>query len=137
MKVDIYTREKACALEPVEGTVVISISYPEEDAPLQEGWEAVLWLRFHEASRRCDTLMKGPILFNEGMAKRVEEFVQTHKNKNFVIHCHSGQRRSVAIALYLKHIFGAEVEAHIGHQPDWRGAKNNTLEYRLLMELPT
>ena len=104
MKVDVCNRKQACALEPIEGTVVISISYPEEDAVLQEGWEAVLRLRFHEASRRCDTHMKNPIIFSEDMAKVIDDFVREHKDKNFVIHCHSGQRRSADIAARVRSI---------------------------------
>ena len=104
MKVDVYSRKQACALEPIEGTVVISISYPEEDAVLQEGWEAVLRLRFHEASRRCDTHTKNPVLFDESMSEQVDQFVQAHKDKNFVVHCHSGQNRAVAIAAQVRSI---------------------------------
>ncbi len=135
MKVDVYSRQQACDLEPIAGAVIISISYPEGPAPLQEGWEAVLRLEFHEASRRCDTLSKDPILFDEGMAQRVDEFVQTHKNKDFVIHCHGGTRRSVAIAMYLKDAFGAELETHAAERLDLVTAKNNTAVYRLLMRL--
>ena len=133
MKVDVYNCKQACALVPVEGTVVISISYPEDDADLQEGWEAVLRLRFHEASRRCDILAKDPVVFHEGMAKRVDDFVQTHKNKDFVVHCHGGQRRSVAIAMYLKDAFGAEVEAHAAGVGVLLTAKQSQEAYRLLM----
>jgi len=137
MKADVYSRKQACALQPIEGSVIISISYPEEDAVLQEGWEAVLRLRYHEATRRCDTLSKDPIIFSKYMAEVIDSFVQEHKDKNFVIHCHSGQRRSVAIAMFLKDAFGAEVTAHIGYARDgdiWWAERTSMAEYQILME---
>lgn len=113
MKASVYSRQQACALSPVKGTVVISIFSPHQGpASLQEGWEDVLRLEFTEALRKCDTQERNPVLFNEGMAEQVDEFIRTHKGKDFVIHCHSGQRRAMAVAVFLRDIFRADLELH-------------------------
>ncbi len=115
MKASVYSRQQACALSPSKGTVVISISSPHhEPAPLQEGWEDVLRLEFVEAARACDARERNPVLFNEGMAEQIDRFVRTHQDKDFVIHCHSGQRRGMAVAVFLRDIFGADLELHSG-----------------------
>ncbi len=130
MKASAYSRQQACALSPVKGTVVISISSPyHEPAPLQEGWEDILRLEFVEAARECDTRKRNQVLFNESMAKQIDGFVRAHKDKDFVIHCHSGQGRGMAVAMFLRDIFGADLELHSGQTE----AKASPSVLRLLM----
>jgi len=130
MKASVYSLQQACALSPVKGTVVISISSPHrEPATLQEGWEDVLRLEFIEAARKCDTQERNPVLFNEDMAEQLDGFVRAHKDKDFVIHCHSGQSRGMAVAVFLRDIFGADLELH-SVQTD---AKASLSMLRLLM----
>ncbi len=46
MKVHVHNQEQVCALTPIAGTVVISITNPAQAAALQEGWDAVLRVKF-------------------------------------------------------------------------------------------
>ncbi len=113
MKASVYNRLQACALCPKKNTVVISISSPQQGlAPLKEGWEDVLRLEFVEVGRDIDTRERNPALFNEGMAEQVDRFVWAHLDKNFVIHCHSGQFRGMAVGVFLRDVFGADLELH-------------------------
>ncbi len=113
MKASVYSRQQACALSPVKGIAVISISSPHsKPAPLQEGWENVLRLEFIEAARKCDTRERNPVLFNEDMAEQLDRFVRAHKDKDFAIHCNSGQCRGMAVGVFLRDIFGADLELH-------------------------
>jgi predicted protein tyrosine phosphatase len=139
MRVDVYSRQQAIALDPVEGTVVISISSPANDAPLKHGWEDILRLEFHDVTmdedmartRGIDSLQGKPIIwFNEGHVRQVEEFVYRHKDKNFLIHCDAGVSRSVAVGLFLREIFDeVELTTHAIHTTK----AYNSLVHRMLM----
>jgi predicted protein tyrosine phosphatase len=127
MQVDVYSRQQAVELAPVEGTVVISISTPGfELASLQEGWKSILRLQFHDCTEDNASALTP---FNDVMAAIVHEFIQVHLGKDFMIHCDAGVSRSVAIGLFLREIFEAELTTHAIHTT----VAYNSLVHRMLM----
>lgn len=65
--VRILNRFVACEIEPEPNTVVISISRPDDPAPLKEGWEEILRLEFDDIIN----LKEGGTLFNSHQADDV------------------------------------------------------------------
>ncbi len=86
-------------------------------------------MEFVEAARECDTRKRNQVLFSESIAEQLDGFVRAHKDKDFVIHCHSGQGRGMAVAMFLRNIFGADLELHSGQTE----AKSSPSVLRLLM----
>jgi predicted protein tyrosine phosphatase len=113
MRVDVYNRGQAVDLEPVEGTVVISISSPGDPANLKEGWEDVLRLEFHDVVK-IPTDIPDIRAFCQTDADAVHEFVDKHvaDGKNFAIHCDAGVSRSVAVGVFLREVHEAELTLH-------------------------
>jgi len=139
MKVDVYSRRQAVALDPVAGTVIISISSPADRAPLKKGWEDILRLEFHDVTidpdeartRGIDSIQGKPIVwFSEDHVKAVEFFVHQHKDKNFVVHCDAGVSRSVAVGLFLREIF---VEVELNTHAINTTRAYNSLVHRMLL----
>jgi predicted protein tyrosine phosphatase len=139
MKVNVYSRKQAIDLVPAEGTVVISISGPDNEAPLKEGWEDILRLAFHDVALDPDACRiqgiqsiagKPIIFFDEEMAAQVDTFAFKHKDKDFMVHCDAGVSRSVAVGLFLKELFEAELTTHAIHTT----AAYNSLVHRILLQ---
>ncbi len=118
MRVDVYNRGHAVDLEPVEGTVMISISAPGNPADLKEGWEDVLRLEFDDVV----TIPKGWFselrAFCMRDADTVHEFVDRHLDKDFAVHCDAGVSRSVAVGVFLRDVHGATLKTHAIHCTD-------------------
>lgn len=138
MRVDVYSRQQAVELVPVEGTVVISISSPGKEAPLQEGWDDILRVGFHDVviPRAEMPVLVEPgvgkvavVMFDETMAAAIDKFAWKYHDKNFMVHCDAGVSRSVAVGLFLKEIFQAELFTHAIHTT--RAA--NGLVHRMLV----
>ena len=112
MRVRIFSRKQIQELEPLEGSVLISISTPGCDPPhLREGWEDILHLQFDDACAPYDVL-RGMVLFDEGLADLVHAFIAKHRHKDFVIHCDAGKSRSVGIGVFLRDVYEAELVLH-------------------------
>ena len=116
MKVDVYNRAQAVGLEPVEGTVMISISGPDDPADLKEGWEDVLRLEFHDVVK----IPRGiPDIkpFHRSHVDAIHEFVEKHveAGKDFAIHCDAGVSRSVAVGVFLEDVHGGDLTMHAIH----------------------
>lgn len=115
MRVDVHSLTHAQLLEPRENTVVISIRSPgAEPAQLNEGWEEVLRLWFDDVVKvpTGPIVVKDLTLFSEEHAQQIHEFVESHLDKDFVIHCEAGVSRSVAVGLYLHDVYGADLLCH-------------------------
>jgi predicted protein tyrosine phosphatase len=61
--------------------------------------------------------------------REVENFVFAHKDKDFVVHCDAGVSRSVAVGMYLRTLFEAELTTHAIHTT----RAYNSLVHRMLM----
>jgi predicted protein tyrosine phosphatase len=138
MRVDVYNRAQACTLTPTGNTVVISITAPADDAPLKQGWEAILRVEFHdvvipraEMPALVDPNCGRVIMFDEIMAAQIDQFVWAHKDKDFIIHCQAGQSRSVAVGMFIKDLF-PETILHLHAVKTTAGA--NGLVHRMLMQ---
>jgi predicted protein tyrosine phosphatase len=116
-QVDVYNREGACSLDPIEGTVIISISGPTgTPAPLKEGWEDVLRLEFDDVVKPVAGI-PDLVLFHQGHVDKVQAFVEKHveAGKDFVVHCDAGISRSVAIGMYINEVYEGDLNLHAIH----------------------
>jgi predicted protein tyrosine phosphatase len=123
MIVHVHNQQQVCALTPIADTVVISITNPAQAAALQEGWEAVLRVKFLTGTiqPKPDPPRKNfpgwkpkhQPCFNEGIAREIDGFCLAHHNKDFVVHCYAGLHRSIAVAAYIQDVFGAEMVRHV------------------------
>ncbi len=113
MQVDVYNREQAIGLEPTEGTVMISISSPGDQANLKEGWEDILRLEFHDVVR-IPKGMPEVVPFHTTHVDAIHEFVDKHAaaGKDFAVHCDAGVSRSVAVGMFLNEIHGGDLNLH-------------------------
>lgn len=113
MKVDIHNRGQAEDLEPVEGTVVISISAPGDPATLKEGWEDILRLEFDDVVKVPDNMPEIKA-FCQAHVDAIHEFVDRHveAGKNFIVHCDAGVSRSVAVGVFLNEVHGGNLKLH-------------------------
>lgn len=138
MRVDVYNRKQACTLTPTVNTVVISITAPADEAPLKQGWEAILRVEFHDTviPRSEMPILVDPnsgsiVLFDKIMASQIDYFVWAHKEKDFIIHCQAGQSRSVAVGMFITDLF-PDATLHLHAVKTTAGA--NSLVHRLLMQ---
>lgn len=139
MIVHVHNQEQVCALAPIAGTAVISICNPGYTAPLLEGWDAVLRMKFHgqhtlpkdDPPRGSFPGKKAPriVLFDESMAREIDGFCHANHDKDFVVHCKGGLHRSVAVGVYLQEVFGAEMFLHAAEAALYE----DNLVYQLLM----
>lgn len=115
--VDVYNRNDACGLDPIEGTVIISISNPDQPAPLKEGWEDVLRLEFSDIVRLPPVEMPDLVVFHQGHVDLVHSFVEKHvrAGKDFVVHCDAGVSRSVAVGMYIHEVYEGDLNLHAIH----------------------
>jgi predicted protein tyrosine phosphatase len=113
MRVDVYNKEQAEDLEPVKGTVMISISGPGDPANLKEGWEDVLRLEFHDVVK-THADMPNLKLFGQTHIDAIHEFVEKHveAGKDFAVHCDAGVSRSVAVGVFLKEVHEGDLNLH-------------------------
>lgn len=115
-QVDVHNREQAESLEPIEGTVVISISGPGRPAHLKDGWEDVLHLEFDDVVKP-HSAVPDLVLFSQTHVDKVHAFVEKHveAGKDFVIHCDAGVSRSVAVGMYVNEVYGGDLNLHAIH----------------------
>ncbi len=143
MFVHIHNQDQACALSPIKNTVVISICNPGHTAPLLEGWDAVLRIKFHGADHvgKADpprgsypgALPPRLTHFDEHLAREIDGFVHANHNKNFVVHCKAGLHRSLAVGAYIQNVFGAEMVLHTQDALADVSLYENDRVYQLLM----
>jgi len=112
MQVDVYNREQAVDLEPTEGTVMISISAPNDPASIKDGWEDVLRLEFDDVVKVRN--MPEIVAFNHKHVDAIHEFVEKHAaaSKDFAVHCDAGWSRSTAVGMYLNEVYGGDINLH-------------------------
>lgn len=99
-QVVFMSQVKAEQTPAVPGWVVISITQPSDPpAALQEGWAAVLRMRFHDTDDAESILT----VFSKEDAETVVAFVRQHaENVNgILVHCSAGISRSAAIAKFV------------------------------------
>jgi len=112
MRIDVYNRTQAERLEPRHDAVVISISIPGKPAMLRHGWADVLRLEFHDIMEQWEVDTEGLTIFTPEMAAQVQRFAELHKAFDFVVHCHAGFSRSVAVGIYLRDVYEGELHTH-------------------------
>lgn len=98
-RVTFVPRSVAAQWAPRPESALISI-YDRKEQPLQPqgGWDAVLYLRFHDT----DGSQGGLEVFSPEQARCILDFVQQNAQKQeLVVHCQMGQSRSAAVALFL------------------------------------
>lgn len=121
-RVSFWPRKAVPALRPPPGSVLISI-FDRKDGPLTcdlSAWAEVLPLRFHDVA---DASMGGVELFQPAQAKAIFELLKRHPScPQVVVHCHHGQSRSAAVALYIEAIYGVpcfEGDKPVRHPFPW------------------
>jgi len=134
MKVDVFNEEKVWK---TSGEAVISLRTPRSiykglTDHLKQKFEAVLELRFHdvfEAEHRVG-IYGGPVYtgMNEKQADMVVSFIQGRQA--IVVHCDAGVSRSVAVGMFLRDYYKADVTLH----STWNDKLRNPRVYRLLQE---
>lgn len=124
MRVDVFNREQAEVREPTPGTVIISISSPGCPANLKDGWEDVLRLEFHDVVKPV-TGIPELVLFSVAHVEQIHDFVEHNLDKDFVVHCDAGVSRSVAVGVFLRDVYDAELHTHAIHTTD--GANSRVL----------
>lgn len=77
--------------------------------------ERVLRVRFTDITAPVEKFNKkfGPI--SENTAKEIINFVEKHKDLNFIVHCHASISRSSAVCLFLNTIYGHELKENFWH----------------------
>jgi len=137
MKAQILNREQGEHCPVTEGCVAISISTPgDQPASLQEGWEAVLRMQFHDVNQPHADI-PNLVLFDDDFAKQVHEFITAHLGKDFMIHCDAGVSRSMAIGVFLRDVCGYELQVVSNNPSDHNAFANmfaNSLVVRKLKE---
>jgi predicted protein tyrosine phosphatase len=117
---------------PPAGAVLISI-YDRSDGPvsLQDGWQDVLGLRFHDT----DGSQMGLEVFSTEQAQAILDFLSRNTNcAEIYVHCAAGQSRSAAVALALAEAMG--VPATRQRQPmRWNDPYYNRKVYSTLRNL--
>lgn len=109
MRVDVYNKYHASSITPCRGTAVISIGGPNEPYCLMAGWnENVLRVEFD------DVIKTQPycIAFCDAHAEKIHAFIERHKEKDFMIHCSAGMSRSVAVGVFMREHWDAELHLH-------------------------
>lgn len=91
--------KKITEFKPEPNSVCISILDPGvEINPLPPGYVDILRLRFHDIEIESWDRFT-PI--SREQASQVVKFIDNHKDCNVIAHCHFGQSRSAAVALYV------------------------------------
>jgi len=93
--VDYYPRYIIESMQPPKKAVLISIrDKGQEDAKIDDKWDAVLRLTFDDADISGD-------LFDCNQAQEVINFVEKYVEHSVYVHCHYGVSRSAAVALFI------------------------------------
>lgn len=90
---------------------LISISTPgvEYDRhPNYTKWGDVIELEFDDVDR----LMHGCIRFDANRAKKLIEFIEKNKDRDFAVHCDAGISRSPAVGMFISEKYGHDLEMH-------------------------
>lgn len=124
MRVDVYSKYHAAEIEPIPGTVVISIGSPDESYELKPGWDDVLRIEFDDVVK-IPTGMTGHniIAFCMDDAETIHAFIEKHSDKDFMIHCSAGVSRSVAVGSFMREIFDADLKLHEIHTDEHCNAR--------------
>lgn len=125
MRIDVYSKYHAAEIEPTPGTVVISIGSPGESYELKRGWEDVLRIEFDDVVK-IPLGMAGHniIAFCDTHAEIIHEFIEKHKDKDFLIHCSAGVSRSVAVGSFMREVFDdVELKLHEIHTDEHCNAR--------------
>lgn len=129
----VYNRESAFGLIPNHSQVLISISGTRtkyDKQILLSGWKDALALVFDDFVEP-EHGIPGIILFDTTHAKQILDFVTTHSQSDFIIHCDAGVSRSVAVGAFLRDFFGYTL--HLTQVPDDR--HRNIRVYNFLRRL--
>lgn len=116
-----YSEAEALLLTPASSLAMISITEPGRYAPLGEGYGRLLRVQFCDAEFDREMLERKGVsaedLFEKGFpckAKILEvlDFIAEVQGDDsisgLVVHCHAGQRRSVAVARFVSERIGSE-----------------------------
>lgn len=101
----VMNQRQAEAYSPGEAAICISIVTPGEDpADLEEGWDSVLRLQFHDVQDR------GVAPISRKQAREVVDFVWGNRDAvRLIVHCEAGVSRSAGVALAAKEILDGTV----------------------------
>ena len=118
-RVSVLDLEGVSRLPGDPATAVLSITDPDVEAPLAEGFAGVLRLSFHDVDD--DALDLGPPLalppdvvpMDAHQAQRLvawtDALAREESGYRVVAHCHAGVSRSTAIAWFVHQRYGAEL----------------------------
>lgn len=113
MIVEVYSRVQACALDSDPNAVMISVSAPNDPAPLKDGWGEIHRLEFHDIVEREEGHgIPSLTLFDEEMADKLWSLIDNINGRRVVVHCDAGISRSVAIGMVIADWAGCELKLH-------------------------
>ena len=136
MLVSFCAQEIVVQIVPTHSMAVVSITNPGENAPLKNGWGAVLRVSFADAQYDESTIKSLGNLWsisslgfiNKAHALAIREFLDNLDPSiaSLVVHCGAGVSRSAAVAMYAADQYGAALTGDL--------SKHNTTVLRLLKE---
>jgi len=112
MRIDVYSRKQVLALEPSRSVALISITCPNDLAPLKEGWGDVLRLEFDDIVSKEEIMFDGLTPMSLDQADEVHAFVAANRDRDFAVHCDAGVSRSVAVGVFLRDTLDGELTTH-------------------------
>lgn len=151
MRVDVYSRKQAEDLTPEVNQAIISITVPGKPAAIRlvHDWAGILRLEFHDITMPENGLVPFDEAMADRLRAFIDEHAQEidcptcrgghfakltgrecqrckGSNKirptDFVVHCDAGVSRSVAVGVYIRDVYGAELVTHA--TPTAFGANN-------------
>ncbi len=123
----VYNRNE---IEHKEDMVLIAIHDPDRNPHPDfkvDGFHDVLQMNFWDSE--VGNVRNPPLTFEQG--KEIKEFIQTNKNKQFLIHCSAGISRSAGVACAVECIINyrgnvydyktghSKVRDHYRYFPNW------------------
>lgn len=136
--VTIMNREEACLVQPTTDMLFISITCPDEPAPIQDGYGGLLRVEFDDVDEKAmkDLLYKGYgwkfTPFDNDHARKIVDFLENFHNTPYtfhlIVHCDAGISRSSAVGKFVAQWLDTPSPLERQHHP-------NTLVFTKLCEV--
>ena len=123
--VEFMAMDEARKLAPREDVGFVSITDPSFSCPISNGWGSVLHLTFVD-SEYDETVIRifgndferiYTDYFNKGLANQLVTFISrvagNREQTGILVHCHHGQGRSAAVAMYVANRFSLKLHGDL------------------------
>ena len=104
-----HSRRDAVEMLPNDDQAMISITEPNDAAPLKKGWKNLLRLEFHDFDAIPeDSDEYNYVLFDQDLASETIEFLDRIQGEvsHIHVHCFAGISRSAAVARFIADRYG-------------------------------